>query len=340
MRSSRPTGAAASPRGTLVPSDSTDGRAADAIGGPVDASSRPTARARRRTLRRRVFCRRDRSRSSRPSACAATARRVLVSISAGGAERRARQVIGVTDDRPRHHRPRPRRRRAARHAALVEHSADAIVAVDLEGRITSWNHAATALYGHTEREALGRLAPMTWSRAPTASRGRPGSWRARSSGASPRAGAATGRRSSIASTLSPIRDRSGRVTGAVGRLARRDATSAGPRRRCSVAQMRFQAAFEHAPIGMALIALDDVSVAQANTALCEMFGYEDLDRAADPQRLLLHEDRAASRSAPSRTCSRARRGSSPASTATSTARATSCMPTCARRRSTTPTAAT
>ena len=53
----------------------------------------------------------------------------------------------------------------ARHAALVEHSADAIVAVDLDGRITSWNHAATALYGYTEREALGSgrsdLVPST-----------------------------------------------------------------------------------------------------------------------------------------------------------------------------------
>ena len=46
----------------------------------------------------------------------------------------------------------------ARHAALVEHSADAIVAVDREGRITAWNHAATVLYGYTEREALGQVA--------------------------------------------------------------------------------------------------------------------------------------------------------------------------------------
>ncbi len=141
----------------------------------------------------------------------------------------------------------------------------------------------------------------------------------------------------IASTLSPIRDRSGRVTGAVG--VSRDVTyERRAQEALRVAQARFQAAFEHAPIGMALIALDDVSVAQANAALCEMFGYEDL--TARPIRTCCSARTGPRRSAPSRTCSRARRGSSPASTATCTARATSCTPTCARPRSTTPTAAT
>ena len=47
----------------------------------------------------------------------------------------------------------------ARHAALVEHSADAIVAVDIDGRITALNPAAGALYGFPEREALGQSPP-------------------------------------------------------------------------------------------------------------------------------------------------------------------------------------
>ena len=83
----------------------------------------------------------------------------------------------------------------ARHAALVEHSADAIVAVDLDGRITAWNHAATALYGFTEREALGemaeRLVPSTSGDGTAAER----DGAARSCGARRRAGAATARRS-------------------------------------------------------------------------------------------------------------------------------------------------
>jgi PAS domain S-box-containing protein len=41
-------------------------------------------------------------------------------------------------------------------AAIVENSDDAIVSIDLDGRILSWNEAATRMYGYSEEEAVGQ----------------------------------------------------------------------------------------------------------------------------------------------------------------------------------------
>ena len=47
--------------------------------------------------------------------------------------------------------------RAARHlAAVVESSGDAIVAVGMDGAVTSWNAAAQRIYGYPREEAVGR----------------------------------------------------------------------------------------------------------------------------------------------------------------------------------------
>lgn len=45
-------------------------------------------------------------------------------------------------------------------ARLVESSSDAILSKDLEGRITSWNHGATMVYGYEAEEAIGRTVEI------------------------------------------------------------------------------------------------------------------------------------------------------------------------------------
>lgn len=262
--------------------------AQDAIGGPVERIVPQDREGEAAALRRRVF-------SGGTIEELETERRrrdgttVLVSIAMAALRDPRGQVIGITEiardvtDRARNEAMR------ARHAALVEHSADAIVAVDLEGRITAWNHAASALYGFTEREALGQvgddLVPSTSGETPHAIR----------DGAVVRRESTRRRRDgteiTIASTLSPIRDHAGRVIGAVG--VSRDVTyERRSEEALRAAQARFQAAFEHAPIGMALLTLDDPTVVQANAALCQMLGHQDL--AGRAIRSLLHPDDVAS----------------------------------------------
>ncbi|MFZ5908027.1 MAG: PAS domain S-box protein [Nitrospirota bacterium] len=44
--------------------------------------------------------------------------------------------------------------------SIIEHSADAIVASDLEGIIVSWNKGAERIYGFTKEEAVGKFLPF------------------------------------------------------------------------------------------------------------------------------------------------------------------------------------
>ncbi|HEY6890340.1 MAG TPA: PAS domain S-box protein [Solirubrobacter sp.] len=249
-------------------------RAEEAIGGPIERIVPPDRENEAADLRRRVF-----SGATIEDLETVRMRRdgstVPVSISVAALRDTRGQLIGVTSisrditDRTRGEAER------ARHAALVEHSADAIVAVDRDGRITAWNHAATVLFGYSESEALGQsaedLVPSTTGDGTPPDRLIGGEVVRRETTRRRRDGSEV----VIASTLSPIRDRLGRVTGAVG--VSRDVTfERQAQHALQSAQARFRAAFEHAPIGMALVSLEDVLIAQANAALSQMVGHEQL----------------------------------------------------------------
>jgi PAS domain S-box-containing protein len=103
----------------------------------------------------------------------------------------------------------------ARLAAIVEGAEDAIISFALDGTIASWNHGAERLYGYRAAEMVGQsytaLLPD-----PDAEDTTP---RLDELGEQPTRYEATRRRADgtlieVAVSLSPIRDRSGRVTGA------------------------------------------------------------------------------------------------------------------------------
>ena len=107
-------------------------------------------------------------------------------------------------------------------AAIVESSDDAIISTDLEGVITSWNRGAERLFGHAAEEALGRSVTLLIPEerydeaASVLERIRIGE-RVEHHEAVRRH--KSGTPVDVSLTISPIRDRAGRVVGA-SRIAR------------------------------------------------------------------------------------------------------------------------
>ncbi|SMF95143.1 PAS domain S-box-containing protein [Methylomagnum ishizawai] len=141
-----------------------------------------------------------------------------------------------------------------RMAAIVESSGDAIIGIDLDGAITSWNAAAERIFGYAAGEAIGQpfqmMVPPEWA-----------DW----DGETTRrilAGETiqnfetallhkSGRRIEISKTLSPIRDGQGQVVG-LSRILR-DITE---RKRAEAALAESEALLrlfiEHSPVALAM----------------------------------------------------------------------------------------
>jgi len=69
-------------------------------------------------------------------------------------------LVDITERREAEQRIRDSEARYRDIAAIVESSEDAVLAMNLDGIITSWNQGAERLFGHTAREAIGRPVTM------------------------------------------------------------------------------------------------------------------------------------------------------------------------------------
>lgn len=126
------------------------------------------------------------------------------------------------------------RESAERLAAIVRSSGDAILSLDLQGRILSWNHGAERLFGYSEAEATGRPVAML---APPELRGEAAALLRRVSEGEAQMRCETvrlcrdGSLVPVQLSMAPIRDREGRCVGLseistdIGERQRREAQS-------------------------------------------------------------------------------------------------------------------
>lgn len=102
-------------------------------------------------------------------------------------------------------------------AAIVESSEDAIIGIDLDGTVRSWNPGAKELYGYPAEEVMGRsistlFPPETAAELPSMlERIRRGERIERHETLGARKG---GRRVDVSTTISPIKDATGNIIGA------------------------------------------------------------------------------------------------------------------------------
>jgi len=151
--------------------------------------------------------------------------------------------------------------------AVVESSADAVITIGIDDRITSWNAAAAELFGYPASEVVGQTIDLLIppDKAPEAAE-----LRARVLGGERIASVETerlhrsGRRVEIALSMSPVRSRSGDVVGMakIGRdiSERRDE------------EQRFRLVVELSPSGVCMVGLDG-RIVLVNQEMEAMFGY-------------------------------------------------------------------
>jgi PAS domain S-box-containing protein len=163
---------------------------------------------------------------------------------------------------------------AARLAAIVEHSDDAIIGKDLQGLVTSWNPGAEKTFGYSAREMTGqpitRLIPPECQQeeAEILSRIKHGknvphfeTVRVRKDGSPVR----------VSVTVSPIRDSAGNVVGA-SKVARDITERLRVEEARLASEARYRTLFDYAPDGIVIADSQSVYL-DANASMCQMLGY-------------------------------------------------------------------
>jgi PAS domain S-box-containing protein len=163
---------------------------------------------------------------------------------------------------------------AARLAAIVESSDDAIVGKDLQGVVTSWNGGAENLFGYPAREMVGqpvaRLIPPERLPEETEilSRIKHGenmpnfeTVRVRKDGSTIQ----------VSVTVSPIRDSAGNVVGA-SKVARDITERKRAEEARRVSEERYRTLFEYAPDGIVIVDPKGYYL-DVNLSICKMLGY-------------------------------------------------------------------
>jgi PAS domain S-box-containing protein len=173
-------------------------------------------------------------------------------------------------------------------AAIVENSDDAIVSMDLDGTILSWNEAATGMYGYTVGEAIGRQIAIVIPEDPEA----------RQEELDIRARIAKGERIlhyetvrrrkdnttiEVSLSMSPVRDASGRIVAAAS-----SARDIAERRLLESAQY-LAAMVENSDD--AIVSKDlDGKILSWNAAATRMYGFADGEAIGRPITIVIPED--------------------------------------------------
>jgi len=158
-------------------------------------------------------------------------------------------------------------------AAIVQSSEDAIVAVDIDGRIAAWNPSAEFVFGHRSEKVVGRLASEVLTEAERAP--------LRDSFAAAMQGAvlhdirmewvrADGAVVPVSITISPIRDAGGEVIGSSA-IVRDESDRARAESAVATGIELLRTVIDGSPLGMGVADADHRWI-QANPALCVLLG--------------------------------------------------------------------